>query len=160
MKAVLFLTVLLFLMIGAVITFQEPEVSGQVPEVPRIPDSEAKFDTILNRVEKKVDRAEKPKPKEKVRTVYRNRIVGFYKPVEFAKVAFDSLEVCVPVTMHQGVAVIDGNYLNQQIALAQDSIIDAPLFVDTLIEEVDNHISAWQQVKNFITKPFKRKKDQ
>lgn len=164
MKALLFLTVLLFLSVGAVITFNEPEAAGQQPEPVKAPDTEARFDNTLDRLERKVKKAEKvQEAPAKPRIVYRTRPVGYYMPVHTAKITFgsdstDSIEVEVPTKVIDGTAVIDGDHLQEQIAIARDSLNgDTPIFIDTAIEEANNHISAWQQVKDFISKPFKKK---
>ena len=160
MKAVLFITVLLFFTAGAVITFNEPEAAGQQPLPVKVPDSEAKFDSAISRVERKVDRAEKYEPpKERIRIIYRDRPVGFYRQITEGIYVTDTAVYSFPVKTYNGIAIIDATTLQESINSERDSVIaEAPLYVDTLIDEANQHISAWQSVRNFISKTFKKKR--
>lgn len=160
MKAILFITVLFFFLVGAVIMFNEPEMLAQEGNTIKVPNVEDDFDRKMKQVEEKLDRAEEVKIVPKLRSIVRYRTAKLaLQQINYAVIITDSAVYTVPARIHKGVAIIDGAALQAEISADQDTLIaDLPVMVDTMIEEVNNHISAWQQVKNFITKPFKKNK--
>lgn len=156
MKALIFCTVLFIFTAGGAYFFHDPESNAQSPPPsPKkpVPNIEKAFDERLNRVENKVNEAEKAKPKVIIKKVTVIKEVPAEDHKSLLTIGGEQYEV-EPLE-YKGYNIFNVDSIQQAIVEqeAEEAMYRNDTLTQAIIEEANERINLWQKVKSI----FKRK---